>query len=234
MVDLSLTLFSVWGNDILPMVKTQARPLATRPRGRRPAGSGARDAILDAAREQFGALGYRGTTLRRVGEAADVDPRLVLHYFGSKQQLFIESVRLPVDPEELVSNLFQAGTAGIGHRVARMLLSILDDEESRQAIVGIIRAAASEAEAAQLIRQLLTTRLLTPLAEHIGRDRPELRASLMASQVVGLAMARHVVALEPLSSVSREQLIAAIAPGFDHYLAGDLSAEDATSFTSAP
>ena len=59
-------------------------------RGRRPAGSGTREAIIEAARVQFSERGYRGTTLRRVGTAAGVDPRLVLHYFGSKQQLFIE------------------------------------------------------------------------------------------------------------------------------------------------
>lgn len=207
-------------------MKTQSRTTATRPRGRRPAGSGTRDAIIEAAREQFGALGYRGTTLRSVGAAAGVDARLVLHYFGSKQQLFIESVRLPVDPVQFMGQLFESGTGSIGQRAARMLLSILDETESRQAVVGIIRAATSEAEAAQLIRQVLTERLLAPITKHIGATQPELRASLMASQVVGLAMARHVVALEPLVAVSREQLIAAIAPVFDHYLDGDWVAED--------
>jgi AcrR family transcriptional regulator len=207
-------------------VKTQPPTAASRPRGRRPAGSGARDAIVEAAREQFGALGYRGTTLRSIGAAAGVDARLVLHYFGSKQQLFIESVRLPVDPEQLMGHLFEPGTGSIGQRVARMLLSVLDESESRQALVGIIRAAASEAEAAQLIRQILTERLLAPIIEHIGASQPALRASLMASQVVGLAMARHVVALEPLVVVSREQLVAAITPVFDHYLDGDWVAED--------
>ena len=66
--------------------------MTTAKRGRRPAGSGTREAILEAARQQFGELGYRHTTLRSIGRLAEVDPRLVLHYFGSKEQLFIESV----------------------------------------------------------------------------------------------------------------------------------------------
>lgn len=211
----------------------QQRVDQPRRRGPRPAGSGTREAIIEAAREQFGDLGYQGTTLRGVGKAAGVDPRLVLHYFGSKQELFMQSVRLPVEPELLVARLFEPGPGSIGERAAGLLISVLDDLESQRALVGIIRAAASEPEAAALIRELLTKRLLTPLAEHIGATRPELRASLIASQVVGLAMARHVVGIEPLATVSREQLAAAVAPVFDHYLTAawvdDLGAAQPTS-----
>lgn len=201
--------------------------MTTRPRGRRPAGSQTRDAILAAARAQFGELGYEHTTLRSVAEKAGVDSRLVLHYFGSKRELFVQSVQLPVDPEALLARIFGTRQAGAQHEestgalVAEALLGILDDADTRQMAVALIRAAASEPEAAELIREVLTERVLLPLADRVVSDQPHLRASLCASQFVGLAMARYVVGIEPLASTSREQLVAALTPVFDHYLFGD-------------
>ena len=193
----------------------------TKPRrGRRPAGSGTREAIINAARQQFGEFGYRRTTLRGVARIAGVDPRLVLHYFGSKKQLFLESVELPIDSDTLLAHLFEPGPGSIGERAAEMLVGILEDPTTQRVIVGLIRAAASEPEAAQLVREILTERILTPLAESVGGDHPELRASLMATQVVGLAMGRHIVKLDPLATASRDQVVRAVAPVFEHYLTG--------------
>lgn len=204
-----------------------ATPGADKPRrGRRPAGSGTRLAIEQAARQQFGELGYRRTTIRGVARLADVDPRLVLHYFGSKRQLFMASVRLPLDPDALFERLFEPGPGSIGERAADVLITVMEEPSTRSVMVGLIRAAASEPEAAQLIREILTERILTPLAERVGGADPELRASLMATQVVGLAMGRHIVAIGPLTSASREQLVRAIAPVFDHYLTGTWVGED--------
>lgn len=189
-------------------------------RGRRAGGSDTRNDILEAARLQFGELGYGHTTLRSVAAVAGVDPRLVLHYFGSKQRLFIESVELPVDPELVFGSLFEGRREGAGQRAAQLFLAAMEDTETQRAMIGLIRAAASEPEAAELIREVLTQRILMPLASRVGADQPELRASLMASQVVGLMMARYVVGLQPLASASREQLVRALTPVFDHYLAG--------------
>ena len=195
-------------------------------RGRRPAGSGTRLAIEEAARQQFGELGYRRTTLRGVARIADVDPRLVLHYFGSKKQLFMASVHLPVDPDTLFERLFEPGPGSIGERAADVLIAVMEEDATRSVMIGLIRAATSEPEAAQLIREILTERILTPLAQRVGGTDPELRASLMATQVVGLAMGRHIVAIGPLTKASREQLVRAVAPVFDHYLTGAWVGED--------
>ena len=204
----------------------QADDSNRRPRGRRPAGSGTREAIIEAAREQFSELGYRGTTLRSVGSTAGVDPKLVLHYFGSKQQLFAQSLELPIDPDQVIGRLFEPGPQTIGARAAEMLLTILDDLDSQRVLVAVVRAAASEPEAAELIREVLTARILGPIATQVGGPDPDLRASLMGSQIVGLAMARHVVGLKPLATASREQLVAALTPVFDHYLTGAWSGAD--------
>ena len=190
-------------------------------RGRRPIGSGAREAILEAARRQFSELGYRATTMRGIAAAAGVDPRLVLHYFGSKKQLFMQTVELPVDPEAVMDRIFENGLDDIGARAADVFMSILDDPAARRTFTGIIRAAVSEPEAAEIIREVLNQRLLTPFAQRVGGDRPQLRASLMSAQLVGLVMARHIVRIDPLANASHDQLVRALAPVFDHLLTGD-------------
>jgi AcrR family transcriptional regulator len=191
-------------------------------RGPRPAGTDTREAILEAARHQFGEVGYRRATLRAVAADAGVDPRLVLHYFGSKRQLFIESVRLPFEPEQLVAEVFADDGQPIAEHAVRTLLGALEDPETRQAAVAIIRAAASEPEAAEIIRHVLTEQALSPLTRRIGGDAPQLRASLIGSQFVGLIMARYVVGIEPLASAPLEQVVRAVTPVFDHYLFGPL------------
>ncbi len=198
-------------------MKTQAR----RGRGRPHGDTGAREAIAAAARRQFAERGYRGTTLRSIGQAAGVDARLVLHYFGSKQELFLQSVELPVDPDEVIARVFEPGMEGAAHRAAELMLRVLEEEASRRALVALLRAAVTEPEAAELIRDLLTRRLLLPIASQLGGKRPELRAALVASQLVGVVVVRHVVGMRPLAEASREELVAALIPVFEHYLGGE-------------
>jgi AcrR family transcriptional regulator len=195
--------------------------MARRGRGRPTGESGTREAIIEAARRQFGDLGYRRTTLRSVAAGAGVDARLVLHYFGSKQNLFLESVELPLDPQRVIELVFSRGIESVGRSAAEIMVGVLDEPRSRQALTGLLRAAVSEPEAAELIRRLLAERILTPIAQRVGGEQPELRASLVGSQLVGLATARHLVGLPSLLAATREQLIAALAPVIDHYLRGD-------------
>ena len=191
-----------------------------RTRGRRPGGMDTRSAIVAEARRQFATAGYGPTTLRSVAAGADVDPRLVLHYFGSKRGLFQEAVELPVDPATITDRALRGGVGTVGARVAALALSVMDDAGPRQAFLGILRTAVAEPEAAALIRDVLAERMLLPIARELGADRPELRASMVASQLVGLMVARYVIGLEPIASASRETLIAALAPAFTHYLEG--------------
>jgi AcrR family transcriptional regulator len=198
--------------------------MAKRGRGRPPGESGTRDAIIREARHQFAEVGYRATSLRSIGRAAGVDPRLVLHYFGSKQELFTESVELPLEPEDAIAIVFADGDARAAENAARLLTSILEDPETRRPLVALLRAAVTEPEAAELIRDILTRRLLLPIASRLGGDRAPLRASLVASQVVGLAVVRYVVRIQPLADASRDDLVRALIPVFEHYLHGDWTA----------
>ncbi len=190
-------------------------------RGRRPVGSGTRAAIIDEARRQFGERGYAGTTLRSVATGAGVDPKLVLHYFGSKQGLFAQSVELPLPPELVLAQVFTGDRARVPERAARILVEVLEEAAVRDSFTALLRAAVSEPEAAEVIRGVLATRMLLPVAERVGGDRPELRAAMMASQLVGLVMARYVVGIPPLVAATSAELVAALTPVFRHYLEGD-------------
>lgn len=193
-----------------------------RPSGRRLGDSGTRGAILRAARRQFADLGYDRTSLRGIAFEAGVDPGLVSHFHGTKQRLFVTVVELPFRPADVVPRLFEGDRGSVGERVARFLLEVLDSEDSRGRIVGLVRAAASDPEAARMVRELITTQLFTPLAEHLGSDRPRLRANFLGAQVVGLVMARHVVALEPLAVVDADTVVAVLAPNIQRLLVDPL------------
>ena len=186
--------------------------------GRRPGTSGTRDAILAAARRQFAEQGYDRTTLRSIAAEAGVDPALVVHFFGSKQGLFLAGVELPFEPEELAARIAASPRERIGELVATFVLDVLDDPEARSRWLAIIRAAASQPEVARLLRRTLETRVFAPVAEALGvRDAP-LRVTLAGTQLVGIAMGRHIVGLGPLVEADSATIAAAIAPTLQRYL----------------
>ncbi len=197
--------------------------MATKRTGRRPGPTTTRQAIAAAARRQFSALGYDRTTMRGVASEAGVDPALVVHFFGSKQRLFLEVVELPVDPAAVVEQIADGPRSEIGQRLAAFLLGVFENADLRDRWVAMIRAAASDPEAAKVLRGILETRLLTPLAEELGMEDARFRATLAGSQVVGLGMARYVVGVEPLASASPQKLAAAVAPTLQRYLTGPLA-----------
>ena len=190
--------------------------------GRRPGNSGTREAILAAARRQFAAQGYDRTTMRGVAAEAGVDQALVAHFFGAKQQLFVEVVRLPFEPSQLMPLLLEGDREAIGERLAAFVASVLDSPEGRARILGVVRAAASEPEAARMLREFLRGELWAPLAEQLGAEDAELRVTLAGSQIVGMVMARHVIEVEPLAALSTDELATLLAPTFQRYLVGEL------------
>jgi AcrR family transcriptional regulator len=161
--------------------------------------------------------------MRAIAADAGVDPRLITHFFGSKQELFVAVVELPFDPETTFDALLSGSGADtdVGSLLADFVLEMLEQPRSRTTMLSVIRAAASEEEAARQIQDLLATRLLAPLARHLGTDQPELRAALIASQVVGLAFARHVVGFPALRAEDRRGLAALLAQVFNVYLRGE-------------
>ena len=186
--------------------------------GRRPGDSGAREAILSAARHSFGTGGFSGTTIRGVARAAGVDPALVHHYFGTKDELFAAALELPFDPTVLVARLLAGGLDGLGERLARAFLDIWDATPGQGPMLALLRSAVSDERAACSLRDFLTRVVLGPLAAASPAEDAPLRASLAASQMVGLAVARYVVRLEPLASAPPSVLAPLVGATLDRYL----------------
>jgi AcrR family transcriptional regulator len=193
-----------------------------RSRGRRRGETRTREAILASARRLFAERGYDRTSLRAIAADAGVDPALVAHFFGSKQRLFVEVVELPFDPAETLPRILAGDPAAVGTRLAELIVGLLETPEARARITGVVRAAASEPEAARMVRELLMREVWAPAAAALGADDAELRMNLVGSQIVGLVMARYVVGAEPLASLPAEELVAAIGPTLQRYLTGPL------------
>jgi AcrR family transcriptional regulator len=191
--------------------------------GRRPGQeSGTREAILAAAERLFLERGYENASMRAIGAAAGVDAALVTHFFGSKANLLAAAVRWPLDPDVEVPRLLAGGRDQVGRRVVRLFTRTWDDQQLRDPIITLLGAAATEPRAAELIDDVLRTRLMGPLLAALGSDRPDLRANLAASQLVGLGMARYILGFEPLASARSDRVVAWVAPTVQHYLVGEL------------
>jgi AcrR family transcriptional regulator len=186
--------------------------------GRPPGDSRTREAIAAAARRQFAELGYERTTIRGVAQEVGVDPALVHHFFDSKQRLFLSVTELPFQPEEALPAVLAGRRSEAGLRLARFTVGLWENPEARQILAGILRAAVSEPEAAQMARELATERIRDAISDSLGVDDALLRANLIASQSIGLLMARYILCVEPLASMAPDALIQAIAPTFQHYL----------------
>jgi AcrR family transcriptional regulator len=191
--------------------------------GRRPGPTRTREAILDAARNQFAANGYEATTIRAVARDAGVDPALVHRFFGSKNELFGAAMALVVSPSALVARLLADGLEGIGERLVLAIVSLLDTPGAFAPFLALIRGAVSNEQAATMLREFLTREVLGRLATAAAPDAPELRASLAGSQVVGLAMARYVVRVPPLADAEPAVIAAAVGPTIQRYLTGPLN-----------
>jgi AcrR family transcriptional regulator len=184
--------------------------------GRRPGISGSREKILAAARSSFSRNGYDGATIRDIAASAQVDPALVRHYFGSKEHLFIEALQFPVDPVEFVPRLLAPGREGLGERLASFFLETWDGPAGRP-FLALVRSVTTSEDAAEMLRQFVSREIIGRIAASLELDRPELRAGLAGSQLIGLAMVRYVIKLEPIASADRTELAKAVGPSIQAY-----------------
>ena len=196
--------------------------------GRRPGASGTREAILDAARRAFAEQGYQRATIRDVARLAGVDPALVHHYFGTKQELFVAAVRLPVNPVEQLTAVLAAEPDQVGPRIVETFLSIWDHAAGQSPLLALIRSAVTDEQAAAMLREFITEEVLGPIAGRLGSPDARLRATLVGSQLIGLALARYIIRVEPLASASSAQVAAIVGPTVQRYLTGDVAAPAAS------
>lgn len=202
-----------------PDATTEAAP--ARRRGRRPGGGDTRKQLLDAARVAFVELGYDGATVRGIAERAGVDAAMVNHWFGSKEQLFVAAIQLPVDPSAILEQVVPGDPARLGERIIGMFLTVWDATGGGQ-LAALVQSVTSHQEAASMLRDFVTNVLVKRLIEAIAPDRTALRANLIGAQLIGLGMARYVVKLEPIASADHATIIRAVAPTIQRYAAGDI------------
>ncbi len=191
-------------------------------RGRRPGRPDTKAAILVAARERFAAAGFGGTTIRAIAVAAGVDAALVHHYFGSKEDLFVAALALPVDPRAVIGAAVAGPADEAAGKLLRAFLSVWDDPGFQPALLATVRRIL-EPGGDRLIREGFLPVVLLPIGEQLGIDRPDLRMPLVASQVIGLILARYVIRVEPIASLDPERLVAIYAPTIQRYLTGELA-----------
>ena len=177
--------------------------------------------MLTAAQRQFAEIGYDRTTMRSVAIEAAVDQKLVAYFFGSKQALFVAATRLPFDAVAAMPSVLAGDPAGMGERLARLILGMLEDPVAGSRLIGLVRAAAAEPEAARMVRDLFTREIWTPASQNIPASEPELAVNLVATQVLGLVMARYVIRAEPLASLPAEAVVASLAPILQRLLTRD-------------
>lgn len=199
------------------------RPGPGRRTGRRPGSDDTRGRILAAARAAFADRGFEGATVRDVAARAGVDPALVHHYFGTKQRLFVAAMQFPVDVAAVIPGLLRGPREGLGERFVRFIVEAWDGPDVRPMIVGVVRSASTDPTAAAMMRAVLADGPLLAIATATDLPDARLRASLAGSQLVGIAMARYVVGIEPLASLTPADLAAAMGPTFEHYFTGDLT-----------
>ncbi|MEV0154994.1 TetR family transcriptional regulator [Micromonospora sp. NPDC050686] len=192
--------------------------------GRRPGRPDTREAILAAARAAFAERGFDAASIRAIAAAASVDPALVHHYFGTKEELFRATVAIPIDPAGLLPAVLAGGPDEVGERLVRTFLTVWDSPVGTAA-VALLRSAVSSEWTARLLREFLATQILRRVLDQLDLDPAErpLRGALVASQVAGLAMMRYVIRLDPIATADRETLVAALAPTLQRYLTGDLT-----------
>jgi AcrR family transcriptional regulator len=199
-------------------------------RGRPPGGTDNRTAILAAARAQFSERGYAGATLRSIAGTAGVDPALVYHYFGSKDRLFVEVVGMPVVPAETIEDIARRGVDGLGERLVRMMVAVwAGPDGSGGPAIAVLRSATENPAAARMLREFVTEQMLGRIAAVLDLPDPQLRAALAGSQLIGLALARYVVGVEPIASMGVPQLVAWYAPVLQHYLTAEVPSAVVTS-----
>ncbi|MEV6567171.1 TetR family transcriptional regulator [Streptomyces kronopolitis] len=206
---------------------TSAEPGPTPPPARRRgrparaadgAGPGARERILAAARTEFAERGYDKTSMRRIARAAEVDSALVHHYFGTKEQVFAAAIELTFAPALTMPDALAGGGADVGERMARFMFGIWENPVSRQPLLAIMRSALTNDTAAAVLRGLIERRMLQRVAGELDVPDPEFRAQLAAGHLIGIAMLRYVIRMDPVASADTEEIIAMVAPALQRYL----------------
>ncbi|WP_225801827.1 TetR family transcriptional regulator [Streptomyces sp. NK15101] len=197
-----------------PAPRRRGRPSRTEEES----GPGARERILEAARAQFAERGYDKASVRGIAKAAGVDPALVHHYFGTKDEVFAAAVEVSFEPTTVVPAILGGPREAIGERLARFFIGVWENPASRAPLLAIVRSALTHEAAAKVLRTFVLRRLLERIAAELDVPDPAFRAELAASHMIGIVIMRYVIQVEPLASADPERIVEQVAPTLQRYL----------------
>jgi AcrR family transcriptional regulator len=185
--------------------------------------------ILSEARASFAEHGFAGTTVRAIAQAADVDPALVHHYYGTKENLLDAATTPPQTFFDQIVTAWQAPPDQLGEQLVRQMLANWRDPDHEPVLRAVMQIAGNEPVIREKLRNMIQRSMMGPSAQAISEDERTLRSSLIASQLMGLAFMRYVWRIEPLATMPDEEVVAAVAPTVQRYVDGDIVTSRRTS-----
>ena len=177
-----------------------------------------RQLLVDVTRREIADHGFNGVSLRSIARRADVDPSLVRHYFGSKQNLLAQAMQPEIDPAVLAAEVLRGSPAAIGRRRVRALLGYWDDPDTAPILLAQLSATLNSAAVARQTTDPFLMAFLRPIADAVAPDFPELRVSLAAAQLIALAFTRYLVRDPVLTAQPRTELIRIMGRTVQRYL----------------
>lgn len=214
------------------MTEQQAVLVADRRAGRRPGNQATRGTILAAARQAFAAKGFAGATIRAIAAGAHVDPALIHHYFGTKEKLFLAALEIPVEPSAVIQEVAAGPASNIGTRLATLVLGMWESPAGAS-LRAVLRSAMTEPAMARMLREFIAGQIVARLLReiHCAPGEADRRGALLVSQIAGVLVGRHLLALEPLASQPLEALIPDLGATLQRYLVGPLAGSAVTAST---
>jgi AcrR family transcriptional regulator len=185
--------------------------------GRRPGETTTPEQILHAARELFAERGFQSISVRAIAARAGVNAALVHHYFGTKEQLFVAAVGLPLNPAEVIAMLLDAGPRDeFAPRFVRFFIRAWREPATGQPLQAVLRRAVGTEQGAAAVRSLAENLLLPRITRALGVSK--LQVATAMSHLIGLMLAATIIGIEPLASASEDELVELIAPTIARYL----------------
>lgn len=181
------------------------------------------DQILAAARASFAHHGYAGTTMRSVSTSAGVDPALVTYYFRDKPGLLAAVLEPPPSMIAAITAAAASPQRDRGRTLVRALLEQWESPVSGEILRSIILTAAHEPVAMDRLRQVFAVSILAAVSAQLEDEAERgLRTGLVASQMIGLVMARYIWRVGALAAMSADEVVRYLGPTVQRYLFGAL------------
>lgn len=185
----------------------------SRSRGRPRGTTSTRADILAAARRRFVQDGYDHVTLRVIAGDAGVDVALLSYYFGSKKGLFGAAMALEANPAELLARQVDGPLNSLPERLISTVVRAWDDPETGPSLRSFLEIVVRDPQMARGFRELMEQEMLPRIADRLGGDADATRrAALMTSQIAGMIFSRYVIRLEPIASMSHDELVRRMTP----------------------